>query len=124
MKLIEERVAVLMGLNNKLVDMEGRYDETISLARYWETVFYKTKNKCKRELLKIETVKNSARNVYEQMCKKKGVPVEIDKDNVEEILHYIKITIKEYKKITKIALKKVSMNNNTLFPELNRKSFL
>lgn len=120
MELIEERVNVLMGLNNNLAELQSRYEKAKTQTRYWETVVYKMKNKSSKQLLKIYLVQDSIWNLYQQMCTRKATPVELKKIDIEEQLLYIKGTISEYKRIVKIAIRKTNKDLSSVRTDSDR----
>lgn len=107
MHLLEEKTNVLMGLNNKLAEMQNRYEKAKGKAAYWDVIVNKVKSKSTKQMLQIDLVQASAWNLYLQMCKRKEVEPEIEQANIEEQLLFIKRTLVEFMRIMRIAQKKV-----------------
>lgn len=96
----------MMGLNNKLAELQNRYEKAKSKSTYWCEIVNKVKGKAARQLLQIDHVQESCWGLYLQMCTRKEVETELEKTNIEEQLLFIKRTILEFKRIMKIAEKK------------------
>lgn len=102
-----------MGLNNKLAELQNRYEKAKNKASYWEIVVNKVKNKATKQLLQIDQVEEACWGLYLQMCKRKEVEPELEKSNTEEQLLFIKRTILEFQRIMKIAQRRVQKELNT-----------
>ncbi|XP_012138285.1 coiled-coil domain-containing protein 42 like-2 [Megachile rotundata] len=103
--MTESKTQKFMGLNNKLAQLQARRDRAEVRARKWETIVSKIKVTAAEKNLEHTQVKTCCWNLYQQICKRKGVPVTADKDDVEQQLNDIKRTILELKRLLKIAKK-------------------
>lgn len=106
MKLVEEKTLHLMGLNNQVADLQGRFETAGSKALEWETTVTKIKTLTADKIAEIDSVKLSAWNVYLQMCKRKEMEPVIPQEDIENQLMFIKKTLSELKSIIKKAKKK------------------
>ncbi|XP_076620370.1 coiled-coil domain-containing protein 42 homolog [Colletes latitarsis] len=95
-----------MGLNTKLAKLQGRQDRAEAKALKWETIVSKIKASAAEKNLKHTQVKTCCWNLYQQICKRKGIPVSVGKEDVEQQLDHIKRTILELKRIIKVAKKR------------------
>ncbi|XP_076760597.1 coiled-coil domain-containing protein 42 homolog [Xylocopa sonorina] len=96
----------LMGLNNKLAQLQARRDKADAQARKWETIVAEIKVTAAEKNLEHTQVKTCCWNLYQQICKRKSIPVTVSKDDVEHQLDHIKRTILELKRIIKVAKKR------------------
>ncbi|XP_018397814.1 PREDICTED: coiled-coil domain-containing protein 42 homolog [Cyphomyrmex costatus] len=104
--LTEAKTQVLMGLNNKLAQLQERYDRAKAEALKWETIVSKIKETAAAKNLELTQVKACCWNIYQQICKRKGIPVKVSSEDVEQQLIHIKRTILELKRIIKTVKKK------------------
>ena len=104
--MTEAKGQMLVDLNNKLATLQGRHDRAKAQALRWETIVGRIKASAAAKNLEITRVRSCCWNMYQQLCKRKGIPVEVDKDDVENQLTHIKRTILELRRITKAAKKK------------------
>ncbi|XP_043253343.1 cilia- and flagella-associated protein 73 [Colletes gigas] len=95
-----------MGLNTKLAKLQGRQDRAEAKALKWETIVSKIKASAAEKNLRHTQVKTCCWNLYQQICKRKGIPVSVGKEDVEQQLDHIKRTILELKRIIKVAKKR------------------
>ncbi|XP_063987511.1 coiled-coil domain-containing protein 42 homolog isoform X2 [Diachasmimorpha longicaudata] len=107
-KLTEEKGQKLMTLNNQLATLESRYDRAKAGALKWEGIVTKIKSTAGDKNLELTQIRSSCWNIYQQICKRKGVPVEVAKGDIENQLVHIKSTILELKRIVKAANKKAT----------------
>lgn len=106
MKLTEEKTLELMGLNNQVADLQGRYEAAMSKALEWETTVTKIKTITLDKLADVDAVKLCCWNMYLQMCKRKEIEPEIPQEDIENLLMFIKKTLNELKYVIKKAKKK------------------
>lgn len=104
--LTEVKTQVLMGLSNKLAQLQERYDQAKAQALKWETIVSKIKETATAKNLELTQVKTCCWNIYQQICKRKEIPVKVNKEDVEQQLSHIKRTILELKRIIKTVKKK------------------
>ncbi|XP_018312643.1 coiled-coil domain-containing protein 42 homolog [Mycetomoellerius zeteki] len=104
--LTETKTQVLMGLNNKLAQLQERYDRAKAEALKWETIVSKIKETAAAKNLELTQVKACCWNIYQQICKRKEIPVKVSSEDVEQQLIHIKRTILELKQIIKTVKKK------------------
>lgn len=93
----------MMGLNNKLARLQERYNRAKAQAMKWETIVSKIKETAATKNLELTQVKACCWNIYQQICKRKGIPLEVGSEDVEQQLVHIKRTILELKQIIKVA---------------------
>lgn len=97
---------MLMGLNNKLAQLQARYDRAKARAMRWETIVSKIKETAATKNLELTQVRACCWNIYQQICKRKEIPIEVSSEDVEQQLVHIKRTILELKRIIKVAKKR------------------
>lgn len=102
-KLTEEKTLEIMGLQNKLGDLQGRFEIAKFKALQSEMIVSKIKITSIQKTLELTQVKHSCWNIYSQMCARKGIPADIDKENMEAQLVFIKTTLAELKRVLKKA---------------------
>ncbi|XP_046738362.1 coiled-coil domain-containing protein 42 homolog [Diprion similis] len=105
-RLTDDKAQKLINLNNKLADLQGRYDKAKVNALRWETAVQRIKETTAAKHLELTQVRACCWNVYQQICRRKGIPVEVDRDDVEHQLVHIKRTILELKRIVRVARRK------------------
>ncbi|KOX73611.1 Coiled-coil domain-containing protein 42 like-2 [Melipona quadrifasciata] len=103
--MTESKSQKIMTLNNKLAQLQARRDRAEVQARKWETIVAEIKVIAAEKNLEHTQVKTCCWNLYQQICKRKEIPVTVSKDDVEQQLDYIKRTILELKRIMKVAKK-------------------
>ncbi|XP_015592671.1 coiled-coil domain-containing protein 42 like-2-like [Cephus cinctus] len=106
--MTEEKSQILMGLNNQLAQLQGRYDRAKLRALRWETMVSRIKATAAAKNLELTQVKSCCWNIYKQICRRKDIPIEVQKDDIENQLVHIKRTILELKRITRVAKKKAA----------------
>lgn len=104
--MMELKTHKLMGLNNKLSRLQAIRDRAEVRAHKWETIVSKIKVTAAEKNLEYTQVKTCCWNLYQQICKRKGIPVAVSKDDTEQQLDQIKRTILELKRIIKVAQKR------------------
>ncbi|XP_070158550.1 coiled-coil domain-containing protein 42 homolog [Polyergus mexicanus] len=105
--LTEVKSQILMGLNNKVAQLQARYDRAKAQALKWETIVSKIKETAAAKNLELTQVKACCWNMYQQICKRKDIPVKVSSEDVEQQLIHIKRTILELKRIIKTVKKKM-----------------
>ncbi|XP_012540099.1 coiled-coil domain-containing protein 42 homolog [Monomorium pharaonis] len=105
--LTETKTQVLMGLNNKLAELQARYDWAKAEALKWETIVSKIKETAAAKNLELTQVKACCWNIYQQICKRKEIPVQVSSEDVEQQLIHIKRTVLELKRIIKTVKKRM-----------------
>ncbi|XP_018052351.1 PREDICTED: coiled-coil domain-containing protein 42 homolog [Atta colombica] len=112
--LTETKTQVLMGLNNKVAQLQERYDRAKVEALRWEMIISKIKETAATKNLELTQVKACCWNIYQQICKRKEIPVKVSSEDVEQQLIHIKRTILELKRIIKTIKKKVRKEKGSL----------
>ncbi|XP_050457372.1 coiled-coil domain-containing protein 42 like-2-like [Cataglyphis hispanica] len=110
--LTEVKSQVLMGLNNKVAQLQARYDRAKARALKWETIVSKIKETAAAKNLELTQVRASCWSMYQQISKRKEIPIEVSSEDVEQQLVHIKRTILELKRIIKTVKKKVGEKKN------------
>lgn len=105
-----------MNLNNQLATLQSRYDRAKAEALKWEGIVSRIKSAAAEKKLELTQIKSCCWNIYQQMCRRKGIPIEVDKNDIENQLVHIKRTILVLKKITKAA------QNKTMKDEKSRQA--
>lgn len=105
--LTETKTQILMGLNNKLVQLQARYDKAKAQALKWENIVSKIKETAAIKNLELTQVKNCCWNIYQQICKRKEIPIKVSSDDIEQQLTHIKRTILELRRIIKTVKKRM-----------------
>lgn len=95
-----------MGLNNQVAELQGRYETAMSKALEWETTVTKIKTIAVDKVTEIHSVRVSCWSIYLQMCKRKQIEAELDQEDIEKQLMFIKKTLNELRHIIKIAKKR------------------
>ncbi|XP_043282034.1 coiled-coil domain-containing protein 42 like-2 [Venturia canescens] len=112
--MTEEKGQMLVDLNNKLALLQGRYERAKAEALRWQTIVSRIKATAAAKNLELTRVKFCCWSMYQQLCKRKGYPIEVDQEDVENQLAHIKRTIVELKRITKAARKKAASEKSTV----------
>ncbi|XP_012062971.1 PREDICTED: coiled-coil domain-containing protein 42 homolog [Atta cephalotes] len=112
--LTETKTQVLMGLNNKVAQLQERYDRAKVETLRWETIISKIKETAATKNLELTQVKACCWNIYQQICKRKEIPVKVSSEDVEQQLIHIKRTILELKRIIKTIKKKARKEKGSL----------
>lgn len=113
MKLIEEKTLIIQGLNNEVADLQGRYDNAMNKTFKWESTVTEIKNIAVTKVAEIYHVRAACWNIYLQMCKRKEIEPDINQEDIEKQLLFIKKTLNELKGITTIARKWTRKGVNT-----------
>ena len=103
--MTQTKSKMLMGLSNELAQLQARYDRAKALAIRWETIVDRIKSSAATKNLELTQMRSCCWNIYLQICKRKGVPIEVHHDDYEQQLLHIKRTILELKRIIKIVTK-------------------
>ncbi|XP_050583627.1 cilia- and flagella-associated protein 73 isoform X2 [Bombus affinis] len=106
--MTEAKSQKIMGLNSKLAQLQARRDWAEVQARKWETIVAEIKVTAAEKNLEHMQVKTCCWNLYQQICKRKDIPVTVSKDDVEQQLNHIKRTILELKRIIRVAKKRAA----------------
>ncbi|KAF2881444.1 hypothetical protein ILUMI_24730 [Ignelater luminosus] len=107
-RVTEEKTLHIMGLNNVMAELQSRYEAAKSKALQWELMVTKIKDTCVDKLRELYEVRRSCWNVYLQMCKRKEIVPELAQDDIENQLLFIKRTLLELKRITKISRRRAT----------------
>lgn len=97
---------MLMELDNKLAQLQTRYNRAKAQALRWEAIVSKIKETAAAKNLELTQVKACCWNIYQQICKRKEIPVKVSSEDVEQQLIQIKRTILELRRIIKVAKRK------------------
>lgn len=93
----------MLGLNNKVAELQARYEIARNKTLQWEAIVTKIKTASVHMVQELHEVDQSIRNIYLNMCRRKEVEPELGRDDVEGQLLFIKGTMLELKRITSIA---------------------
>ncbi|PSN41292.1 hypothetical protein C0J52_09876 [Blattella germanica] len=104
----QERALVIMGLNNKLAELQSRYDLTKAEALRWESALSHIKHTSAEKALELERVLTSCWTMYQNICRRRKMESTIQEDDVEQQLITIKRTIQELKKIVRVARRRAA----------------
>lgn len=96
-----------------MAELQTRYEVAKSKALQWELMVTKIKDTCVEKLRELYEVRRSCWNVYLQMCKRKEVEPDIPQDYIEDQLLFIKRTLLELKRITKISRRRATKDTLT-----------
>lgn len=111
-KLTEEKTLAMMGLHNAMADLTSRYEVAKSKALHWETLVTKIKNTLVSKLSDLNEIRQACWSMYLSMCKRKEIEAELDKDDIESQLLFIKQTMLELKRITRIAMRRATRDSS------------
>lgn len=95
-----------MELDNKLAQLQTEYGRAKAKALKWEAIVAKIKETAAAKNLEFTQVKACCWNIYQQICKRKEIPVTVSSEDVEQQLIQIKRTILELRRIIKVAKRK------------------
>lgn len=98
---------MLMELNNRLAQLQTRHDRAKAQALKWEAIVSRIKEIAATKNLELTQTRACCWNIYQQICKRKGMPIEVSSEDVEQQLTHIKRTILELKLIIKDVKKKM-----------------
>ncbi|EFN78886.1 Coiled-coil domain-containing protein 42 like-2 [Harpegnathos saltator] len=104
--LTEVKSQMLMELDNKLAQLQTGYNRAKAQALRWEAIVSKIKEIAAVKSLELTQVKACCWNIYQQICKRKEIPVKVSSEDVEQQLIQIKRTILELRRIIKVAKRK------------------
>lgn len=114
MALIEEQIFALMALNNKVANLQSRYEKAKSRALHWETVVSQIKNVICELTAEVHQVRLCCWDMYLQMCRRKNVQSDFHVSDVEDQLLFIKATLGELANIGRIAKKRLAKETASL----------
>lgn len=106
--MTQTKTNMLMDLSNELAQLQGRYDRAKALAIRWETIVARIKASAAVKNSELTQMRASCWNLYLQICKRKGIAIELDPNDYEQQLLQIKRTTLEVKRIIKAAKKKAT----------------
>ncbi|XP_076237064.1 coiled-coil domain-containing protein 42 homolog [Calliopsis andreniformis] len=104
--MTEAKSQKFLGLNNKLAQLQARREKAQAQALRWETIVSRIKVTVAEKALEHTQVKICCWNLYQQICRRKHMPISLAKDDFEQQLEQIKRTILELKRIIKVARKR------------------
>jgi len=105
--LSEMKSQTLLNLENKIAELKVRYDRAKVQALKWEAIVSKIKEAAAIKNLELTQVKACCWNIYQQICKKKEMPIQVSSENIEQQLVHIKRAILELKWIIQLIKKKM-----------------
>lgn len=108
MTVIEDKSFAIMGLQNDLANLEGRYDRAKNKALHWETVVRQIKDYAAAKMAEIKQVRTTCWNIYLQICRRKKKEPELPEWDVENQLLCIKSTMLELARIERVAKKRAT----------------
>ncbi|XP_066589534.1 coiled-coil domain-containing protein 42 homolog [Prorops nasuta] len=111
----EMKSQMLMGLNNKLAELQGRHDAAKEDALKWEGIVARSKSLVSEKNLELIRVRMCCWNIYQQMCRRKGIAMKINRDDIEQQLLFIKLTIRDLVKITKFVDERIEQNDENYY---------
>ncbi|KAK5638098.1 hypothetical protein RI129_012393 [Pyrocoelia pectoralis] len=100
--------AKVMGLYNLMADLQVRYEAAKSKALQWETMVARINNTLKSKLEELQDVRQASWTLYLAMCSRKEIESTLSEDDVENQLLFIKTTMGELKRITRIAQRRAN----------------
>ncbi|XP_034943698.1 coiled-coil domain-containing protein 42 homolog [Chelonus insularis] len=109
--MTQEKEQKLMNLNNQLADLQIQYDKAKAETMKWEKIVSQIKAVVSVKILELIRIQSACWNLYTQIRKRKGLRVEIAKDEIETQLIEIKQTILVLKNIVKAAEKQALLKN-------------
>ncbi|XP_074110792.1 coiled-coil domain-containing protein 42 homolog [Cotesia typhae] len=113
-RITEGKGHTLISLNNQLATLQSRYDRVKVEALKWESSVSRIKSIAAEKTLELIRIRLACWNLYTQMCKRKGISIDVSKNDIENQLVHIKRTIVELKRIVKIAEKRYTKVNKAL----------
>ncbi|KAG7206875.1 hypothetical protein KM043_000775 [Ampulex compressa] len=120
--MTEAKSQMLMGLNNKLAQLQTRYDKAKTSVLKWENIVSRIKTTAAAKNLELTQVKTCCWNIYQQICKRKGIPAKVGRDDAEQQLVHIKRTILELKRIIKVAKRRAAKEGKDPDAPFNKSS--
>lgn len=109
LKLLEDKNLVLIGLNNQLLELQGRYESAKCNSLLWETLVSKIQDVSIRKIEDLKSVRTTCWVMYRNMCSRKAIEPKCGKSDIEGQLLFIKKTLAELATVYNIA-KKVHAN--------------
>lgn len=97
-----------MGLNNKVAELQARYETARNKTLRWEAIVAKIATASAETVCELQRVNEGIRNVYQYMCKRKEIRPELEPEDIEAQLLFIKRTMLELKGITAIAKRRAA----------------
>ncbi|XP_008545275.1 coiled-coil domain-containing protein 42 homolog [Microplitis demolitor] len=113
-RMTEGKGHTLISLNNQLATLQSRYDRVKVEALKWESAVSRIKSTSAEKTLELIRIRLACWNLYTQMCKRKGIPTDVSKNDIENQLVHIKRTIAELKRIVKTAKKRYTKANKSV----------
>ncbi|KAJ8683020.1 hypothetical protein QAD02_018812 [Eretmocerus hayati] len=92
-KMTEDKSQSLMDMNSRLSQLQSRHERARNRALYWELVVARIKEVASRKELEETQVRACIWNLYQQICKRKGIEIEAKKDDLEQQLEHVKRAI-------------------------------
>lgn len=93
--MVEDYSFKILGLNNKIADLNTRYNTAFRRALRWENVVLNIKKQCFDRYQEMSEVRHSCWNLYLLMCKRKNEEPKLTEDDLEQQLIYIKRTLED-----------------------------
>ncbi|XP_014476807.1 PREDICTED: coiled-coil domain-containing protein 42 homolog [Dinoponera quadriceps] len=113
--LTDVKSQMLMELDNKLAQLQTRHNRAKAQALRWEAIVSKIKEIAAAKNLELTQVKACCWNIYQQICKRKEIPVKVSSEDVEQQLILIKRTILELRRIIKVAKRKAREEGDSTY---------
>lgn len=113
MNLLEEKIFSVMGLNNQVANLFGRYENAKARCLHWETLVGQIKNHTILKLAEIHQVRKTCWDVYLQMCRRKKADPGIKEWDVEHQLLFIKSTLMELARIVRLTKRRTNKEINS-----------
>ncbi|KAI4454738.1 hypothetical protein MML48_9g00001900 [Holotrichia oblita] len=121
LKLLEDKNLVLIGLNNQLLELQGRYESAKCNSLLWETLVSKIQDVSIRTIEDLKSVRTTCWVMYRNMCARKEMEPKCGKNDIEGQLLFVKKTLAELMSVHNIA-KKVHANEiNSVRGEMGSK---
>ncbi|XP_058808669.1 coiled-coil domain-containing protein 42-like [Phymastichus coffea] len=123
-RMTEDKSQSLMDLNGRQAQLQSRHERARAKALHWENVVARVKEVTAQQELEETQVRACIWNLYRQICKRKGVPTEASRDDLEQQLLHVKRTIVELGKIVRAAKHKASREAKDLAATARQKDNL
>ncbi|GJQ85984.1 hypothetical protein Trydic_g21828 [Trypoxylus dichotomus] len=117
-KLLEEKSLVLIGLNNQLLELQGRYENAKCDSLLWETLVSRIQDVSIQRIADLKSVRTTAWQIYQDMCARKGMRSGCDRHAVEDQLVFIKKTVSELGRVLNMAKNVHAKNVDSMAGEL------
>lgn len=98
--MIEENAFRTLGMTTTLASLQARYQIAFTRAMHWERIVWGIKSYALQRYKEITEVKQSCRNIYTLMSRRKKEMIKIDDDDFEKQLLYIKRTLQQLAVVT------------------------